>query len=59
MLELQPNLVIIIIAHVNPLKATGINTKWFVEFTFAKIHGLLMQRMFLNWLPVPYNTIIV
>jgi len=30
--ELQPNLTIIIIAHVNPLEAKGINTKWSIEF---------------------------
>ncbi len=59
MRELQPNLIIIIIAHVNPLKVKGINTKWSIEFNFAKIHGLPMQGMFLNWLHVPYNAIIV
>ncbi len=30
--------------HANPLEATGINTKWFVEFTFAQIHGFTNAR---------------
>src|SRR6476469_916425 len=38
--ELQPDLVITVMAHANPLEARGITTKWSVEFTFAQIHGL-------------------
>jgi light-independent protochlorophyllide reductase subunit N len=39
MCELQPNLAIIGMVHANPLEVKGINTKWFVELTFAQIHG--------------------
>jgi light-independent protochlorophyllide reductase subunit N len=39
MCELQPNLAIIGMVHANPLEVRGINTKWFVELTFAQIHG--------------------
>ncbi len=42
--ELQPNLAITGMAHANPLEARGINTKWFVEFTFAQIHGFTNAR---------------
>ena len=37
--KLKPDLVITGMAHANPLEARGINTKWSVEFTFARIHG--------------------
>jgi len=48
MRELQPNLAITIMVHVNPLKVRGINIELSVEFTFVKIHGLPMEGMFLN-----------
>jgi light-independent protochlorophyllide reductase subunit N len=31
-------------AHVNLLEARGINTKWFIEFTFVQIHGFTNAR---------------
>jgi hypothetical protein len=46
-------------AHVNPLNVRELTQIGLLNFIFAKIHGLPMQGMFLNWLSVPYNTIIV
>ncbi len=44
MRELQPNLAIIGMVGANPLEARGINTKWYVELTFAQIHGFTNAR---------------
>lgn len=49
----QPDLVITGMAHVNPLEARGINTKWSVEFTFAQIHGFTNARNVLASLTRP------
>lgn len=46
--ELQPDLVITGMAHANPLKARGINTKWSVEFIFIQIHGFLNVKGLLD-----------
>ncbi len=40
-------------AHANPLEARGINTKWSVEFTFARIHGFTNARDILELVTRP------
>lgn len=50
---LEPDLVIIGMAHANPLEARGINTKWSVEFTFFPIHGFSNARDILELVTRP------
>ena len=46
--DLKPDLVVTGMAHANPLEASGINTKWSVEFTFSAIHGFSNARDILD-----------
>nr|YP_007878161.1 photochlorophyllide reductase subunit N [Calliarthron tuberculosum]AGA63772.1 photochlorophyllide reductase subunit N [Calliarthron tuberculosum] len=51
--DLKPDLVITGMAHANPLEATGINTKWSVEFTFSPIHGFSNSKDILELVTRP------